>query len=102
MLRNPAAELAWREGPAGIGLFLPGAAEVGGQRPGEQELGAGGHDDPRPAVCLLGGGTERMAASCGLIIAGASPGCAPANRLPVGRLHPHADRADLPDRQPVL
>ena len=54
MLRNPAAELAWREGPAGIGLFLPGAAQAGSQRAGEQELGVRGHDEPGPAVGLPG------------------------------------------------
>ena len=54
-----------------------------------------------------------------VIVGGGSAGCALATgspptrqpragaggrppRLPVGRLHPHAGRADLPDRQPVL
>src|SRR6185437_3014150 len=54
MLRNPPADPAWRERPCGIGVLLPGAAQVGGQRAGEQGLGAGGRDDLGPAVCLLG------------------------------------------------
>jgi hypothetical protein len=36
-------------------VFLPGAAEVGGQGPGEQELGVRGHEDPDPAAGLFGG-----------------------------------------------
>jgi hypothetical protein len=35
-------------------VLLPGAAQVGGQRPGEQELGVRGHEDPGPAVGLAG------------------------------------------------
>lgn len=40
--------------PGGIGLFLPGPAQAGGQGPGEQELGVRGHEEPDPAVGLLG------------------------------------------------
>jgi hypothetical protein len=36
-------------------VFLPGAAEVGGQGPCEQELGVRGHEEPDPAVGLLRG-----------------------------------------------
>lgn len=34
---------------------LPEAAEISGQRPGGQQLGPGGHDDPCPAVGVLWG-----------------------------------------------
>jgi len=51
---RPAADPARRQRPGRTRLFLPGAAEAGGQRAGEQELCAGCHDDPHPAVCLLG------------------------------------------------
>jgi hypothetical protein len=58
---KPAADPARCQRPGGIGVFLPGAAEVAGQGPGEQELGVRGHEDPDPAVRLfrgshLGGG----------------------------------------------
>jgi hypothetical protein len=39
--------------PVGRGGSLPGAAQVGGQRAGESELGVGGDDDPGPAVRSL-------------------------------------------------
>ena len=35
-------------------MLFPGAAQVGGQGTGEQELGVRGHDEPGPAVCLPG------------------------------------------------
>jgi hypothetical protein len=50
---KPAADPARGQRPGGIGLLLPGAAEVTGQGPGEQELGVRGHEEPDPAVCLL-------------------------------------------------
>src|ERR1039458_7624732 len=52
---EPAADSSGGERASGGGVFLPGAAEVGGQRPGEEELGVGGHDEPDPAACLLRG-----------------------------------------------
>ena len=52
---EPAADSSGGERASGGGAFLPGAAEAGGQRPGEQELGVGCHDEPCPAVCLLRG-----------------------------------------------
>ena len=51
---KPAADPARCQRPGGIGLFLPGPAEIGGQGPGEQELGVRGHEDLDPAVCLAG------------------------------------------------
>ena len=38
-----------------VGPFFPGAAQVGGERAGEQQLGGGGHDQADPPVGLLGG-----------------------------------------------
>ena len=51
---KPAADPTWCQRPGGIGLFLPGPTEFGGQGPGEQELGVRGHEDLNPAVCLAG------------------------------------------------
>ena len=52
---KPPADPSRGQRPGGIGLFLPGAAEVGGQGAGEEELGVRGHEEPDPAVCLLRG-----------------------------------------------
>jgi hypothetical protein len=52
---KPAADPARRQGTAGGGPGFPGAAQVGGERPGEQELGEGGHDQADPPVGLPGG-----------------------------------------------
>ena len=49
------ADPARGQRPGGIGLFLPGPAQAVGQGPGEQELGVRGHEEPDPAVGLLGG-----------------------------------------------
>ena len=35
-------------------VLLPGPAKIGGQGPGEQELGVRGDEEPGPAVGLLG------------------------------------------------
>jgi len=43
------------ERPGGIGWFFPGAAQVGGVGPGEQQLGVGGHDKADPPAGLGGG-----------------------------------------------
>jgi hypothetical protein len=48
-----------RTRPGGVGAFFPGAAEVGGERAGEQQLGGRGHDQAYPAVGLLGGADLR-------------------------------------------
>src|SRR5205823_1021474 len=50
---KPPADPAWCQRTGRIGVLLPGPAEVGGQGTGEQELGAGGHEEPGPAVGLL-------------------------------------------------
>ena len=52
---EPPADPSGGQRPGGIGLFLPGAAEICGQGPCEQELGVRGHEEPDPAVCLLRG-----------------------------------------------
>jgi hypothetical protein len=44
--------------PARRGGTFPGAAQVGGQRPGEPELGVDGDDQPGPAVS--GGGVANF------------------------------------------
>src|SRR5258708_40278216 len=44
---EPAADAGGSE-PAGRAGLLPGQAQVGGQVPGEPELGAGGYDGPGP------------------------------------------------------
>ena len=49
------ADPARGQRPGGIGLFLPGPAQAVGQGPGELELGVRGHEEPDPAVGLLGG-----------------------------------------------
>ena len=56
---EPPADAARGERPGGVGVLLPGAAEVAGEGAGEQELGVGGDDDPGPAVGLLGGADLR-------------------------------------------
>src|ERR1700678_2493837 len=52
---EPAADPAGGGRPSGAGWFLPGAAQVTGQRPGDQQLGVGGHDQPDPPVGLVRG-----------------------------------------------
>ena len=52
---KPAADPAWWQGAAVRGPGFPGAAQVGGERAGDQELGEGGHDEADPPVGLLGG-----------------------------------------------
>src|SRR5260370_25539405 len=51
-VRKPAADSSWGQGPGGVGPFLPGAAQVGGERAGEQQLGVRGHDQADPPVGL--------------------------------------------------
>ena len=50
-----AADPCGGERAAGAGWFFPGAAQVGGVGPGDEELGAGGHDQADPPVSLSGG-----------------------------------------------
>ena len=52
---KPAADPARGQGTAGRGPGFPGAAQAGGVRPGQQQLGEGGHDQADPPVGLLGG-----------------------------------------------
>jgi len=66
MLGNPRRTRPGVSGRAGSGGFLPGAAQVGGVRPGEQQLGVGGHDKADPPAGLgrgadLGGGEPEAA-----------------------------------------
>jgi hypothetical protein len=56
--KPPADPARWQR-TGRIGVLFPGPAEVGGQGTGEQELGAGGHEEPGPAVGLLRGADFR-------------------------------------------
>src|SRR5579875_597915 len=56
---EPPADPSGGQRPGGVGLVLPGAAQVSGQGAGEEELGVGGDDDANPAVGLLGGADLR-------------------------------------------
>ena len=56
--KPPADPAGWQRAGR-IGVLFPGPAEVGGQGTGEQELGAGGHEEPGPAVGLLRGADFR-------------------------------------------
>jgi hypothetical protein len=52
---KPAADPSGGERAVRDWRFLPGAAQVGDVRPGEQQLGAGGRDEPDPPADLLWG-----------------------------------------------
>src|SRR5258708_8378091 len=51
---KPAAGSAGSERPGRVAWFFPGAAQVGGQRAGDEQLGVGVHDQANPPVGLLG------------------------------------------------
>src|SRR6266704_2840563 len=53
-VRKPAADPAGWQGSGRVGPPFPGAAQVGGERAGEQQLGERGHDQADPPVGLLG------------------------------------------------
>ena len=55
MLRNPRRTRPGASGRAGSSCFSQGAAQAGGEGPGEQELGVCGREEPGPAVGLLRG-----------------------------------------------
>ena len=55
MSGNPRRTRAGVRGRPGPGGFSQGAAQVGGVGPGDEELGAGGHDQADPPVSLPGG-----------------------------------------------
>ena len=52
---KPAADPARGKRPPGRRAGFPGAAQVSGEWPGDEQLGVGGHDQADPPVGLGGG-----------------------------------------------